>query len=179
MLKSPIPREIIIVYRRPHSDVREFPGILREATRSKLVVESRISVDRPTAVSGQIIAAQGYSAIWFVYKNRWYDVGKFYDQAKRWIGYYCDIIKPVNKLLIDSSRTVTITDLFLDLWITRDGRVFVLDQEELDKALQKRSISITLAKKAKQQMRSLSQRARAGRFPPTEVREIEPVTQFD
>lgn len=179
MSKLLLPREMTIVYRRLPSDIREFPGILREATKSKLVIESLISVDRPIAVSGQTIAAQGYSAIWFVYKNRWYDIGKFYDQSGRWIGYYCDIIKSVSKLLADPSRTVTFTDLFLDLWITRDGRVFVLDQEELDKAVQNHSISISLAKKAEKQIRSLSRRARSGKFPPTEVREMEPLEKLN
>jgi len=179
MGKLPIPREMTIVYRRLPNDVREFTGILREVTSSKLVIESQLAVDRPIAVSGQIIADQGYSAIWFIYKDRWYDVGKFYDQSKRWIGYYCDIIKPVTRLLADSSRTTTFTDLFLDLWIARDGQVYVLDQEELNNALRKHSITINLARKAERQMRSLFLRARAGRFPPTDVRKMEPLGKLD
>jgi hypothetical protein len=100
-----------IVYRRLPRDAREFPGLLRESTVRKLVIQSPISVDRPIRVSGEIIAHTGYVSIWFIYRDRWYDVGKFYDAAGRWLGYYCDIIKPVKKLLATPSRTVTLTPL--------------------------------------------------------------------
>jgi predicted RNA-binding protein associated with RNAse of E/G family len=175
MPKLAIPRRMTIVYRRLPDDAREFPGVLREATASKLVIESPISVDQPVVVSGDTIADTGYSSIWFIYKNEWYDVGKFYDRAGRWIGYYCDIIKPVTKLLADPSRTVTITDLFVDLWITKDGRPFVLDEEELDSALQNHVIPTNLAREAGRKMRSLVRKVEKSRFPPQEVQRIEPL----
>ena len=173
LMKSIIPREMTVVYRRLPDYVREFPGVLREATASKLVIESPISVDRPLKVSGAIIADTGYSSIWFVYRNKWYDVGKFYASAWRWIGYYCDIVKPVKMLLAGASRTVTLTDLFLDLWVTRDGRTFVLDEEELTNALKKHIVSTRLAHGAREQILSLTRRVRAGQFPPPEVRMIQ------
>jgi predicted RNA-binding protein associated with RNAse of E/G family len=179
MLKSTIPREITIVYRRLPNDVREFPGVLREATKRKLVIESTMSVDRPINVSTELVADTGYFSIWFVYTNRWYDIGKFYDRSRRWVGYYCDIIKPVKKLLIGSSRTVTVTDLFLDLWITRDGRAFILDEEELHKALENRSISSSLAHEAERRIRSLHRRTMARQFPPAEVRAIQLLGKSD
>ena len=179
MLKSAIPRKITIVYRRLPNDIREFAGLLRKETSSRLVIESTISVDRPINVSGQIIADTGYFSIWFVYANRWYDVGKFYDRSGRWLGYYCDIIKPVKKLLINSFRTVTLTDLFLDLWITRDGRTFILDEEQLHKALENRWVSSSLAHEAERRTRSLHQMTRARWFPPPEVRAIQPLVKSD
>jgi predicted RNA-binding protein associated with RNAse of E/G family len=177
LTKPSVPKKITIVYRRLPTDVREFPGVLRKATGSRVIVESQISVDRLIKVSGEIIADTGYLAIWFIYKNRWYDVGKFYDHTRRWIGYYCDIVKPVSKLLDTASRTTTLTDLFLDLWIFKDGRALVLDEEELDKALGNRTISANLARQARRQIHSLMQRVKADRFPPSEVREIEPLSK--
>jgi predicted RNA-binding protein associated with RNAse of E/G family len=135
------------------------------------VIESPVLVDQPHRVANRVIAARGYSAIWFVYRRRWYDVGKFYDAQKRWIGYYCDIIKPVNKLLTNTSRTVTLTDLFLDLWMTKEHQVFVLDREELDEAVQNHSISGALAKRAETEIDSLQRKVRAGSFPPIECKE--------
>jgi predicted RNA-binding protein associated with RNAse of E/G family len=166
-----------IVYRRLPKDIREFPGLLRQSTVSKLVIESPISVNRPIRVGGEIIADCGYLSIWFIYRDRWYDVGKFYDAAGRWLGYYCDILKPVKKLLATSSRTVTLTDLFLDLWIARDGRAFVLDEEELDSALEKHAISTALAQEARKQVRWLARIAKVRQFPPAEVRTVEPLAK--
>jgi predicted RNA-binding protein associated with RNAse of E/G family len=175
LTKPSIPREMTIVYRRLPADVREFPGVLRKATERKLIIESPISVDRPIKVSGDIIADTGYLAIWFVYKDRWYDVGKFYDPAQRWIGYYCDILKPVKKLLETPSTTVTLTDLFLDLWISKDGRAVVLDEGELEEAARARDISANLAREARRHIRLLTRRVNAGQFPSSEVRAIEPL----
>jgi len=178
-LNSTIHRGITIVYRRLPNDVREFRGILREATRTKLIVESMIAVDRPISVSGQVVADTGYLSIWFVYSNKWYDIGKFYDRSGRWLGYYCDIIKPVKKLLINRSRTVAFTDLFLDLWITRNGRAFVLDEDELEKAIRDRSISLSLAHEAQRRLRSLQSSTKSRQFPPREVRAIQPLPKSD
>jgi len=174
-LTSTIPREMTIVYRRLPHDVREYPGVLREATASKLVIESPLTVDHPIRVSGEIIADTGYLSIWFVYRNRWYDVGKFYDGNRRWVGYYCDIIKPLRKLLASPSRTKTLTDLFLDLWITKDGQVSVLDEEELANALMNHVISSRLAHDARKRMKSLMRKVKADQFPPPQVRKIEPL----
>jgi predicted RNA-binding protein associated with RNAse of E/G family len=170
-----VSRDITIVYRRLPDDAREFPSVLRKATESKLIIESPIIVDRPIKVSGETIADAGYLAIWFVYKNRWYDVGKFYDQTQRWIGYYCDILKPVKKLFKTNSRTVTLTDLFLDLWISKSGHAFVLDEEELEDAIRTRNISANLAQEARRHIHALMRRVNAGHFPSSEVRAIEPL----
>jgi predicted RNA-binding protein associated with RNAse of E/G family len=179
MLKLPVPREVTIVYRRLPNNIRQYAGVLREATASRLVIESPISVDTPRTVSGQIIADTGYLAIWFVYRNRWYDVAKFYDGAGRWIGYYCDIIKPVKNLLINPSRTVTFTDLFLDLWITKNGQEFILDQAELERALEKHTISRNLAREAVRHLRLLSLRTKLGRFPAQDVQRVKPLPTLD
>jgi predicted RNA-binding protein associated with RNAse of E/G family len=144
---------------------------------SRLVIESPISVDRPVRVGGEIIADTGYLSIWFIYRDKWYDVGKFYDAAGQWLGYYCDILKPVKRLLATSSRTVTLTDLFLDLWIARDGCPFVLDEDELDSALEKHAISTALAREARKQVCWLARLANVRRFPPAEVRTVEPLAK--
>ena len=83
LLTSTIPHEVTIVYRRLPHDVREYRGVLREVTASKLVIESPLTVDHPVRVSGDIVADSGYLSSWFVYKNRSYDVGKFYDEDRR------------------------------------------------------------------------------------------------
>jgi hypothetical protein len=62
-------------------------------------------------------------------------VGKFYDRQRNLVGYYCDIIKPLNKLLRTPEKTSRITDLFLDLWITPEGDYVVLDEDEFEEAL--------------------------------------------
>lgn len=128
MPRKNLPRPVDIVYRRLPNDVRELPGVLRQVTPARLVIESPITVQTPQRIQGRIIADSGFIAIWFVYRHKWYDVGKFYDRARNLVGYYCDIIMPLNKLLRTPAKTNMITDLFLELWITPEGDYVVLDE---------------------------------------------------
>ena len=70
---------------------------------------------------------------------------------------------------------MTLTDLFLDLWITKDGQVSVLDEEELANAFMNHVISSRLAHDARKRMKSLMWRVKADKFPPPQARKIEPL----
>jgi len=170
-----LPRRIVIVYHRLPDKIREYPGLLRGETRSMLTIESRLTTTKPTVAFGKIIADNGYLAIWFIFKNRWYDIGKFYDPSGKWLGYYCDIIQPVPKLLADRSRTVKITDLYLDLWISAENEFLVLDENELADALEKRYLTEKMARRAKDELNRLVEMIQSQEFPPKEVRQIEPM----
>jgi predicted RNA-binding protein associated with RNAse of E/G family len=169
-----LPRPVSIVYKRLPNDIRRLPGVLRRVSAARLVIESPIVVERPQRVFGRIIADSGFLAIWFLYRNRWYDVGKFYDRQRNLVGYYCDIIKPLNKLLRTLGKTSKITDLFLDLWITPEGDYAVLDEDEFEEALEQRFLSKNVADQARQQMDSLIQKVRTRHFPPLSVQKVEP-----
>jgi predicted RNA-binding protein associated with RNAse of E/G family len=169
-LKPPLPRPISIMYRRPPGPALTFPGLLRNVTGNSLTIQSRLSVSQPRRIAGQIIAETGYWAIWFVFRDRWFDVGKFYDASKTWLGYYCDIIKPVKRLM-SGSKTSVLTDLFLDIWITPYGEVYVLDESELENAIRQGFISKSLATKAQSQVQLLVRRINRNGFPPTRVKE--------
>jgi predicted RNA-binding protein associated with RNAse of E/G family len=140
-----------------------------------LTIESRLTTSKPTTAFGKIIADTGYLAIWFIFKNRWYDIGKFYDQSGKWLGYYCDIIQPVRKLLADQSRTVRLTDLYLDLWISAENGFLILDENELADAVEKRYLTEKMARRARDQLNILVEMIRSKEFPPKQVRQIEPL----
>jgi len=172
-----LPRPVSIVYRRLPNDIRQLPGVLRQVSAARLVIESPIVVERPQRVLGRVIADSGFLAIWFLYRNRWYDVGKFYDRQRNLVGYYCDIIKPLNKLLRTPGKTSRITDLFLDLWITPEGDYVVLDEDEFEEALGHGYLPKNLADQARKQMDSLIQKVKAGRFPPPFTQKVELPTE--
>ncbi len=124
------------------------------------------------------MADTGYLAIWFIFKNRWYDIGKFYDRAGIFLGYYCDIVEPSPYLFADRSHTVTIKDLCLDLWISASNRSFILDEDEFESALRKGYISKETGQHARGQMNSLVRLIHARRFPSRAVRKIEPLKEL-
>ena len=169
-----LPRRVTIRYRRLPDRLGHFQGILREASMKRLVIEQHLRVRTPRRDSGTVIVAGGYNAVWFIFRRKWYDVGKFYDQNGRFTGYYCDIIRPVARLLSSASKTSIITDLFHDLWISRDGRCLVLDEDQLERAIAKHIISIPLAARARRELETLIRSTKTGYFPPMTVRRFQP-----
>jgi predicted RNA-binding protein associated with RNAse of E/G family len=161
------------MYRRPPHAPRAFSGFLLNETSNRLTIQSRLSLKEPRRVAGKIIADKDYLAVWFVFKGRWFDVGKFYDRSNNWLGYYCDIVKPVNRLLY-GSKTSIITDLFLDLWISPENVYHVLDRDEFDDAVRRRLIPKRVAERAECELRRIIRSVERGEFPPAYVRAIRP-----
>jgi len=149
--------------------------MLRDESAKRLVIEQRLRVRNPRREFGRVVVANGYLAVWFIFRKKWYDVGKFYDRTGKFTGYYCDIIRPVARLLSSPSKTSIITDLFLDLWITPDGRYIILDEDQLDRAVARKAISPSLATKARKELRALVRSARAGYFPPKYIEKLQPI----
>ncbi len=172
-----LPRRVTIQYRRLPGGIRRFQGLLREESPNRLVIEQRLRVRNPRREFGKVMVAKGYVAEWFIFRGRWYDVGKFYDRKRRFTGYYCDIIRPISRLLSNTAKTSIITDLFLDLWITPGGRCIVLDEDEFQRAIARHVISNSLAKRARKELHLLIQLTESGRFPQASVRKIEPTPE--
>jgi predicted RNA-binding protein associated with RNAse of E/G family len=161
------------MYRRPPHAPRAFAGFLLNETSNRLTIQSRLSLNEPRRVAGKIIADRDYLAVWFIFRGRWFDVGKFYDRSNRWLGYYCDIIKPVNCLL-RGRRTSVITDLFLDLWISRENDYHVLDEDEFDEAVARRLIPRRVAERAEYELGLIIRLVERNQFPPAYVRAVKP-----
>jgi predicted RNA-binding protein associated with RNAse of E/G family len=68
---------------------------------------------------------------------------------------------------------VELTDLFLDLWVSPDLRYLVLDEDELEEALNKGLITKQLYNKAKKELEGLIHMVKQERFPPHHVKELE------
>jgi predicted RNA-binding protein associated with RNAse of E/G family len=169
-----VPRPVTVRYRRLPNRIARFQGTLLEESRERLVIEHHVRTRNPRRVFGKVVIANGYRVVWFVFKGRWYDIGKFYDQKGVFTGYYCDIIRPVARLLSSPAETSIITDLFLDLWIDRAGRCVVLDEDELERALVRRTISVQLARKARIELKTLIRLTKLGRFPGRAVKRFKP-----
>ena len=171
-----VPRPITIRYRRLPNRLGNFQGILRRESLERLVIEQRLRLRTPRRAFGKVVVANEYLAVWFIFRKKWYDVGKFYDRDGKFTGYYCDIIRPVGRLLASASKTSIITDLFLDLWISRDGSCYVLDEDQLKCATAKHVISTSLAQRARKELGTLIRSAKAGYFPPLSIRRFQPTT---
>ncbi|HOJ81332.1 MAG TPA: DUF402 domain-containing protein, partial [Clostridiales bacterium] len=105
--------------------------------RSDELLVTRWSSIRPrTDMSGGIS---------FTFLDRGYKVGRFYDSDRSFLFWYCDIIETEYDQATD---TYTINDLLVDIKIYPDGRVILLDADELAQALEVGLVSSAQAVKA-------------------------------
>lgn len=111
------------------------------------------------------LKAQEYRAIWLVAAGEWHDLGKVYDLDNRLIGYYCDIIRPLRR----TADALEIDDLFLDLWVSPDGRWLVLDEDEFAEAIGQGWLEPSTAARARRELEELIAEVESGHFPPSVV----------
>lgn len=140
--------------------------------RSEKVVASKSQITSAHSVvfDGEVVLAYGFQIVYFELIGKWFTVGRIRNLEGRHTGYYCDIVTPPKPL---EDGGVELTDLFLDLWVSRDLRNKVLDEEELENALSKGWITEQLYEKAKTELKKLINIVKKGKFPPYHVKQLE------
>lgn len=158
---------IRIHYRRPPDRLDVFEQTVIDENPTRTVTwMAEAGVRRPVTAEGRIILEPGAPVIWFTYPGLWHDIGRFHLRDGTFTGYYANILTPV---VMEPDRWET-TDLFLDLWLPLQGEPILLDEEELDGAEQHGWIRAEAARGAREQAARLLEAARAGSWPPADVR---------
>ena len=145
---------------------------LLEANDELIIVSHESSPSKPLIHSGEVVLDKGYGAVWFLFKGRPYDLGRFYRPDGTWTGYYADILEPVRWRGSDPRTLEPIVDLFLDLWIAPDGRYVVLDEDEFEEAIAAGRLSQAQIDHARRILREVVAATERGTFPPPVVREF-------
>lgn len=99
----------------------------------------------------------------YAFLDKGYKISKFFDHEGRFKYWYCDII---NVEYDSKEDKYTLIDLILDVRITGDGSIEVLDADELAEALEKGIITLEEALKSLRTLDELLKSAYEGRFPP-------------
>ncbi len=159
-------------YLRPPNRRVSVKSQLLEANSDTIVVAHAYSPSKPVIYSGEIVLDVGYWGIWFLFKNRSFDAGRVYRPDRTWMGYYVDVLEPVQWKGSDPSTLEPITDLFLDLWIAPDGNYMVLDEDELEDAVNRGYLTSKQADHARSVLQELVMATQRGEFPPPVVREF-------
>ena len=100
----------------------------------------------------------GTSCVYF--KNGW-KVSKFYRTDGSFKFWYCDII---NYEYDKEEDKYTIIDLLLDVIVHKDGRYEVLDEDELEKALEEGIITQDIKQDALNKLNNLLKIIKNGKF---------------
>ena len=148
---------ITLTYKRPPDRVNHFQQELLYVDEKVIVTSQRVKPSSPIVQNGETVLGDNFAAIWFVFTGLWYDVGKVYNLDNEWTGYYCDVMKPVERGVDVAGKPsyFEITDLFLDLWVNPDGTYEIQDEDEFEDAIQNGAIDAELERKAREVLTAL------------------------
>jgi predicted RNA-binding protein associated with RNAse of E/G family len=161
-------RVVEIHYRRLPAREQCFrQAVLHEAGDRVVTFLASADLSRPVVVDGEVVLEPGSPVVWTTYRGLWHDVGRFHLADGTFTGTYANVLTPVE---MDGDRWTT-TDLCLDVWLGADGRVQVLDEDELGEALRRGWLHPETAERARQEAERLVDAARQGAWPPPHVAE--------
>lgn len=162
--------EVVITYVRPPHRRTDLETLLLEAGEDRIVTAVRYEPSEPLRRRREVVLDRGYWGVWFLFKDRPFDVGRVYRPDGTWTGYYVDVLEPVRWRGADPATLEPIVDLFLDLWIEPDGRYLVLDEDEFEAAERLGHISRDQASHARGVLRQLVREVEGGAFPSASVK---------
>jgi len=152
-----------LIYRRIPNRVLEREDELIADLGDVVVAKSRFEgMLAPLRVDGVEIIKNGYTMVYFAFVGENYDVLKVYDEEGNFKGLYVDVLAYTKR----EGNTIEMLDLFLDVFIFPDGRVFLLDEDELEMALNYGLIDRETFDFAYRVARKIMEKAKDGRFPP-------------
>jgi GrpB-like predicted nucleotidyltransferase (UPF0157 family)/protein associated with RNAse G/E len=170
LAQARVTQQLHLRYVRLPAQVMEMYDDLVYRSNKVIVGKSKITSSHSIVFDGKSVLSAGFPIVYFELIGKWFNIVKIRNMQGRHTGYYCDVTTPP-KLLEDGS--VELTDLFLDLWVSPDLRYKVLDEDELEEALEKGWIEKQLYDRAKKELRKLVTLVERGRFPPKLVRQLE------
>jgi len=113
-------------------------------------------------VNGVEVIRNGYTMLYFAFVGKNYDILKVYDERGNFRGFYVDVLAYTKR----EGNTLEMLDLFLDVFIFPDGRAFLLDEDELEMALNHGLIGKETFDLAYSVARSILEKVERGEFPP-------------
>jgi len=155
-------------FKRTPDSLILFPVVLLLEDAEGVVTLNILDPTEPIIVNGLTVVDKGHLGVWYVSSSEWHDVGAVYNPEKAFMGYYSDIATPIKRL----SNGYAMTDLFLDLWVSPDGKHTVLDQDQFDNAVAKGWLNTNQIKRAKTELANLIKAVKSKRFPSEEIKKL-------
>lgn len=163
-----LPR-VTIHYLRPPDHLQTFrQPIIHESPEAIVTFSRHIRVPSPMELDGEAVLETGSDIVWFTFPELWHDIGRFHNARGAFTGFYANLLTPVEMLPGNIWRT---TDLFLDVWMKPGHAPKLLDEDELQDALDADALEARTARRARDEAQRILERAGAGAWPPPVVHE--------
>jgi uncharacterized protein len=158
-----------IHYRRPPDRLEIYSQRLVQRTDRVLVtLLERLETGAAIRIDGRTVLEPGSPIVWFTFPGMHHDVGRFHTADGRFTGIYANILTPVRFLAPCVWET---TDLFLDVWLESARRPRLLDEDELQAAIEAGHLPPAVAARARAEAEHVMEQARSGAWPPAIVDE--------
>ena len=163
------PGWVHIHYRRPPDRLTIFrQRVVHEEPGAIVTLATGVELPAPLRVEGVPILEPGADAVWFTFPGVAHDIGRFHTLDGTFTGWYANILTPP---LLEPGGIWRTTDLCLDVWMTPDGTVTLMDREELDHAEAEGWVTPEEAAGALREAERVVAAAAAGTWPPPVARE--------
>lgn len=157
-----------IHYRRPPNRLQIFEQrLVHDGDDVKVTLAEAVAYEPPLRIGGEVVLERGSDVVWFTFPGAWHDIGRFHLADGTFTGLYANVLTPPS---LTGTEWDT-TDLFLDVWIARDGSVLLLDEDELDEAMGREWVDGATAARAHDEARRMILGAADGAWPPAVVHE--------
>ncbi len=124
--------KIHLVYRRIPNRILERDDEVVADLGDVIVAKAKFEgMLAPLRVNGVEVIRNGYAMLYFAFVGENYDILKVYDEKGNFKGLYVDVLAYTRR----EGNTLDMLDLFLDIFVFPDGRAFLLDEDELEMAL--------------------------------------------
>lgn len=160
--------EIRLEYIRPEKGTTFYVDELVSFDSARLKTFTRLppeaaSILTRSLVGARLIAPHQYAVIiektFFFHEH--FDLLEFYDDTGNLLGYYSDIGSP----LVKKNDGYFMTDWFLDIWVSADGRLVELDVDEFEEAISQNLLSSVEIDQARSTFDRLIEEAKTGKYP--------------
>ena len=159
-------RKIHLIYKRVPDRILEREDELIADLGDIIVAKSKFEgMLTPLFVNGVKVIDNGYTMIYFAFIGEKYDILKVYDREGNFKGLYIDVLAYTKR----EGDNLEMLDLFLDIFIFPNGEAFLLDEEELEMALNYGLIDKETFDFAYSKAEEIIKKFREGAFPPDVV----------
>ncbi len=157
-----------IHYRRPPDRIRIYEQSVALSRDDVIVtISDPLTMSEPLLVDGRPGLEEGSRAVWFTFPGVWHDIGRFHLADGTLTGIYANVLTPPR---IERADWYT-TDLWLDVWVRPGAAPTLLDVDEFEEGVAARHIDTETAERAREEARSILERASVGAWPPPVVAE--------
>jgi len=162
-------RKIRYAYRRPGKPTTVYDQwLVLDRPDLKVMLLDAYGGD-PLTVGGGTVLERGSPIVWFVFPEKWHDVGRFHLADGTFTGWYANLATPIEMTEADWSAG----DLYLDLWTPARGPSVWLDEDEFEAAFKAKRLDAATRRRALNERAIIDLMVASGDWPPPVTRDID------